>query len=95
MSPDTSSNRNASLPLDQLLLRLVRSRLFIPLLVVSSSQAADNLVPNGGFESGFTGWTRWGQNASIITSHITVVAEMRYIEELHYPLMFVRSVHEE
>jgi PAS domain S-box-containing protein len=35
MSPDTPVNRNASLPLDQLLLRLVRSRLFIPLLVVS------------------------------------------------------------
>ena len=26
---------------------------------------------------------------------VTVVAEMRYIEELHYPLMFVRSVQEE
>jgi dihydroneopterin aldolase len=26
---------------------------------------------------------------------VTVVAEMRYIEELHYPLMYVRSVHEE
>ena len=26
---------------------------------------------------------------------VTVVAEMRYIEELHYPLMFIRSVQEE
>jgi dihydroneopterin aldolase len=26
---------------------------------------------------------------------VTVVAEMRYIEELHYPLMYVRSVLEE
>src|ERR1035437_3877968 len=41
--------------------------LCIPLLAASSSRAADNLVPNGGFESGFTGWTRWGQNASLIT----------------------------
>ena len=26
---------------------------------------------------------------------VTVVAEMRYIEELHYPLMYVRSIQEE
>jgi hypothetical protein len=26
---------------------------------------------------------------------ITVVAEMRYIEELHYPLMYVRSIQDE
>lgn len=26
---------------------------------------------------------------------ITVVAEMRYIEELHYPLMYVRSIQQE
>lgn len=26
---------------------------------------------------------------------ITVVAEMRYIEELHYPLMYVKSIQEE
>jgi dihydroneopterin aldolase len=26
---------------------------------------------------------------------VTVVAEMRYIEELHYPLMYVRSVQEQ
>jgi hypothetical protein len=25
---------------------------------------------------------------------VTVVAEMRYIEELHYPLMYVRSIQE-
>ena len=32
-----------------------------------SSRAADELVRNGGFEQGFEGWTRWGQNASLIT----------------------------
>jgi hypothetical protein len=37
------------------------------LLVAGSGQAADNLVPNPGFESGFAGWTRWGKNASLIT----------------------------
>ena len=26
---------------------------------------------------------------------VTVVAQMRYIEELHYPLMYVKSVREE
>jgi hypothetical protein len=30
------------------------------------SRAADELVRNGGFEQGFEGWTRWGQNASLI-----------------------------
>ncbi len=29
--------------------------------------AADELVPNGGFEHGFEGWTRWGKNSSLIT----------------------------
>ena len=32
-----------------------------------SAPAADELVPNGGFERGFDGWTRWGQNAKLIT----------------------------
>ena len=31
------------------------------------AQAADELVSNGGFESGFAGWTRWGRNADLIT----------------------------
>jgi len=31
-----------------------------------SSRAAEQLVRNGGFEQGFEGWTRWGQNASLI-----------------------------
>ena len=35
--------------------------------IAGSSRAAENLVPNGGFESGFTGWTCWGQNADLIT----------------------------
>ncbi len=39
----------------------------LSLLGVSSLQAADNLVPNGGFEGGFAGWTRWGKNADLIT----------------------------
>ena len=29
--------------------------------------AAENLVPNGGFENGFANWTRWGKNADLIT----------------------------
>ena len=29
--------------------------------------AAEQLVRNGSFEKGFDGWTRWGQNASLIT----------------------------
>ena len=32
-----------------------------------SAPAAEQLVPNGGFERGFDGWTRWGQNAKLIT----------------------------
>jgi len=40
--------------------------LCLPLLVASSAQGADNLVANGGFESGFAGWTRWGKNADLI-----------------------------
>ena len=32
-----------------------------------SSLAAEELVSNGGFERGFDGWTRWGQNAKLIT----------------------------
>ena len=39
----------------------------LSLLVAFSPQAADNLVANGGFENGFIGWTRWGQNAALIT----------------------------
>ena len=35
--------------------------------IAGSSRAAENLVPNGGFESGFAGWTRWGQNSALIT----------------------------
>jgi hypothetical protein len=41
--------------------------LCLSLLVACSSRAADNLVPNGGFENGFAGWTRWGKNADLIT----------------------------
>ncbi len=29
-------------------------------------RAAEQLVRNGGFEQGFEGWTRWGQNASLV-----------------------------
>ena len=29
--------------------------------------AADQLIRNGGFENRFEGWTRWGQNADLIT----------------------------
>ncbi len=32
-----------------------------------SAVAAEELVPNGGFENGLAGWTRWGRNASLIT----------------------------
>ena len=32
-----------------------------------SAPAAEQLVPNGSFEHGFDGWTRWGQNAKLIT----------------------------
>jgi hypothetical protein len=32
-----------------------------------AASAAEPLVRNGGFENGFEGWTRWGQNANLIT----------------------------
>ena len=34
-------------------------------------------------------------NLTVKMEGVTVVAEMRYIEELHYPLMYVRSIQEE
>jgi hypothetical protein len=36
-------------------------------LAICACHAADNLGPGGGFENGFTGWTRWGKNADLIT----------------------------
>ena len=32
-----------------------------------AAAAAEELVPNGSFEKGFGGWTRWGRNANLIT----------------------------
>ena len=37
------------------------------LCLPTDARAADELVGNGGFEKRFEGWTRWGQNASLIT----------------------------
>ena len=45
--------------------RLLLIGLLLPAALFS--RAADNLVPNGGFENRFSGWTRWGQNSSLIT----------------------------
>ena len=33
----------------------------------AASVQAEELAPNGGFERGFDGWTRWGRNADLIT----------------------------
>jgi hypothetical protein len=47
---------------------LPRALTVLILLTLSfSALAADELVPNGGFEKGFGGWTRWGRNANLIT----------------------------
>lgn len=35
--------------------------------------AGEDLLANGGFEQGFTGWTRWGANANLITLERTTV----------------------
>jgi hypothetical protein len=56
--------------------RRVRSLLLLAILAAlpfpPSARAADELVPNGGFESGFDGWTRWGKNASLIKADAKV-----------------------
>ncbi len=41
--------------------------LSLVLLVSGSARAAENLTPNGSFETGFAGWTRWGKDADLIT----------------------------
>ncbi len=38
----------------------------VALCLLPRAGAADELVGNGGFEKGWEGWTRWGQNASLI-----------------------------
>ena len=40
----------------------------ILLLVCSSAASAGELLVNGGFESGQTGWSKWGPNAYVVSN---------------------------
>lgn len=50
-------------------LNLIRRWLRLAGLIASAAMAggADNLAPPSGFEEGFSGWTRWGRDANLIT----------------------------
>ena len=37
------------------------------LMAAAAAHSAEQRVVNGGFENGFEGWTRWGNNSSLIT----------------------------
>ena len=60
--------------------------------------AAEPLVRNGGFENGFDDWTRWGQNANLITWEAGLAksgAHSARIQHGHNALYFSRPLNPE
>ena len=52
-------------------MKTIATTLLVFFAVLPAVFGATNLVVNGGFENGFTGWTLWGKNADLITLQTT------------------------